>query len=322
MKKLNEIFDITYWTKFDFNKMEICEDSFFEWVNFVSRTSQNNWVVAKVKKIENKKPLEKWQITVSLGGSYVLSAFLQQEDFYTAQNVAVLKPKEKLTEKEMFYYCMCITKNRFRYGAFWREANVTLKDLLIPSKKEIPNWVYTAKIPDYSDIKDKRNNQKLSLSSNKRNIFWLENLFKITTDPFIAITEAEEIPWIYPFISTWNKNNWIVCFTWIDYWKTYPAWCITIASSWNAWETFFQDRDFKVTNMVTILNPKFEINKYIWLFLVTILRKEKYRYSYWRKFWIERTKETKIKLPVDGSWNPDWKFMEEYIKSLPYSKYL
>lgn len=30
----------------------------------------------------------------------------------------------------------------------------------------------------------------------------------------------------------------------------------------------------------------------------------------------------KIKLPVDTEGNPDWQLMEDYIKSLPYSKYL
>ena len=32
--------------------------------------------------------------------------------------------------------------------------------------------------------------------------------------------------------------------------------------------------------------------------------------------------ETEISLPVDQSGDPDWKFMEDYIKSLPYSKNL
>jgi len=31
-------------------------------------------------------------------------------------------------------------------------------------------------------------------------------------------------------------------------------------------------------------------------------------------------KKTKIKLPVKKDGSPDWKFMEDYIKSLPYSK--
>ena len=30
--------------------------------------------------------------------------------------------------------------------------------------------------------------------------------------------------------------------------------------------------------------------------------------------------QTRIKLPVTPSGEPDWKFMEDYIKSLPYSK--
>ena len=32
--------------------------------------------------------------------------------------------------------------------------------------------------------------------------------------------------------------------------------------------------------------------------------------------------ETIIMLPVDDKNNPDWKFMEDYIKSLPYSSNL
>ncbi len=92
-----------------------------------------------------------------------------------------------------------------------------------------------------------------------------------------------------------------------------------MASSGNAGEAFYQEKPFKVTNMITILKPKFNINTYIGLFLVTLIRKEKYRYSYGRKSGIERMKESKIKLPVDSKGNPDWKFMENYIKSLPYS---
>ena len=32
-----------------------------------------------------------------------------------------------------------------------------------------------------------------------------------------------------------------------------------------------------------------------------------------------RLKKLSIKLPVDSKGEPDWKFMEDYIKSLPYS---
>ena len=33
---------------------------------------------------------------------------------------------------------------------------------------------------------------------------------------------------------------------------------------------------------------------------------------------MDRIKETIIHLPVDADGNPDWQFMENYIKTLPY----
>ena len=55
------------------------------------------------------------------------------------------------------------------------------------------------------------------------------------------------------------------------------------------------------------------------MFLVTILNLEKYRYNYGRKASQARMKERSIKLPAKNG-QPDWQFMEKYIKSLPYSK--
>jgi hypothetical protein len=63
------------------------------------------------------------------------------------------------------------------------------------------------------------------------------------------------------------------------------------------------------------------MNTYIALFLQTIINLEQFRYSYWRKFNQERIKKTKIKLPFKD-WKPDWQFMEDFIKSLPYSESL
>ena len=45
MVKLSDIFDVTYGTKFDFNKMIISENKEENYINFVSRTSKNNGAV-------------------------------------------------------------------------------------------------------------------------------------------------------------------------------------------------------------------------------------------------------------------------------------
>jgi len=60
------------------------------------------------------------------------------------------------------------------------------------------------------------------------------------------------------------------------------------------------------------------INKYQYLFIVTILNKQSkfYNYSYQRS--VTRLLNEKIKLPSiekeDGTFEPDWQYMENYIK--------
>lgn len=148
MTTLNDLFHIRYGSQLDLNKMVSDEKG----VNFAARTAKNLGVVERVKLIEGKKPFESGLITVALGGS-ILSSFVQQEPFYTAQNIMVLEPRKNMSFKEKVYYCSCIEKNKFRYSTFGREANRTLKDLKVPSK--VPDWVNNLDLMAY--FKEKAN---------------------------------------------------------------------------------------------------------------------------------------------------------------------
>ena len=55
------------------------------------------------------------------------------------------------------------------------------------------------------------------------------------------------------------------------------------------------------------------------MFLTTLIHIEKYRFNYGRKWDKELMRKSNIKLPVKSDGTPDWEFMENYIKSLPYS---
>jgi len=132
--KLSEIFEIKYWNQFDLNKMEIVDNN---WVFFVTRSSKNLWVSSIVKEIDWIEPFPSWCITVSLWWTYLLSSFVQQNPFYTWQNIKVLIPKEKMNLQEKIYYCMIIEFNRYRYTTHWREANQTLDNLLVPKEPHL-----------------------------------------------------------------------------------------------------------------------------------------------------------------------------------------
>jgi len=60
------------------------------------------------------------------------------------------------------------------------------------------------------------------------------------------------------------------------------------------------------------------LNPYSGLFIVTVLDLERYKYSFGRKYGPKQIQKAKIKLPAQNG-QPDWQFMEDYIKSLPYS---
>jgi len=78
-------------------------------------------------------------------------------------------------------------------------------------------------------------------------------------------------------------------------------------------EAFYQPDPFCSTEDVHIFTPKFALNPYIALFLTTLIRKEKYRFCYGRKWGIQRMKTSVIRLPITPSGTPDWEFMERYV---------
>ena len=61
------------------------------------------------------------------------------------------------------------------------------------------------------------------------------------------------------------------------------------------------------------------MNKYNALFIVTVIKANKYRFSYGRKWTLEKMRDTIIKLPSRRDGMPDFGYMEEYIRALPYS---
>ena len=139
----DELFTIDSGTKLDRVKMS----NVFPTINFVGRANANNGVTDFIDEIEGIEPYEAGLMTVSLGGEYLGSCFIQDKPFYTSQNVNVLIPKHKMS-----YYCkkyiatMIFKEGRLHYKAFIDELNRHMKTdftILLPvdEKKNI-DWGY------------------------------------------------------------------------------------------------------------------------------------------------------------------------------------
>lgn len=310
LEKLSSLFDVKYGVNLDLNKLERTDKANPKSVNFVSRTEKNNGISAFVRLIDGLKPNEQNTISVAAGGS-VLSSFLQPEPYYSGRDVFVLKAKNPMSELELLYYCHCIKENKYRYN-YGRQANKTIRNILVP--KEAPQWIKNLELvnkPNISPIISKE--VKIDIS----NWEWFEfsNLFEISRGRGIRLNEELE-GGKYPIVTSTDQNNGYSGKT--DNKPTHKANTISITRNGSVGEAFYQPKDFCSTEDVHILSPKFPLNSYIGLFLTAIIRKEKYRYNYGRKWGLQRMKDTLIKLPSKNG-KPDFDFMENFIKSLPYS---
>ena len=167
-------------------------------------------------------------------------------------------------------------------------------------------------------LKNKNSNKKMSLDIKKWKWFNLGNLF--TFEKGERLTKLDRISGDIPLITASENNNGIAGFISLENFENKKKIFenkITIDMFFNV---FYHDyKYFSDDNIHTLIPIKFELNKYNALFLVTVLSKLKYKYAYGRQVRLMRLPFEKIKLPVDKKGNPDWQFMENYIKSLPYS---
>ncbi len=132
------------------------------------------------------------------------------------------------------------------------------------------------------------------------------------------LTKADMIDGDIPYIGAIESNNGLSAMIANDE-HLHEANTITVSYNGSIAEAFYQDKEFWPTDDVNVLYPHFKLNRHIAMFLTTVLHNEKYRFNYGRKWKKDLMEKSKIKLPVDAKGNPDWKYMENYIKSLPYS---
>ena len=96
----------------------------------------------------------------------------------------------------------------------------------------------------------------------------------------------------------------------------HPANTITVCYNGSIGETFYQDEPFWASDDVNVLYPKFELNKYIAFFICPIIKTVGQKYAFVDKWKQEDMKDAIIKLPITSSGEPDWQYMESYMKAV------
>lgn len=99
--------------------------------------------------------------------------------------------------------------------------------------------------------------------------------------------------------------------------KMFPGNCICVTNDGSVGYAYYQPSEFTCSHSMTALYlNKISLTRYIAIFLIAAIEKQRVCFTYARKWRPKRMKHSKIMLPVDSNGQPDWDLMESYGKTL------
>ncbi|MDR3046243.1 MAG: restriction endonuclease subunit S [Bacteroidales bacterium] len=286
-----ELFNINYGNSLELVNMEQCQSIDINAVPFISRTENNNGVSAFVKEELDIELNSCHTLTVAVGGS-VLSTFYQPLPYYTGFHVLVLSPKEKMSVIEMLFYAECIKANKYKYN-YGRQANKTLKDILIPNSisqdSDRINKLKKIFLKTISNVSMLQIGSPLLLSTSEMSD-WVktEDLFDTIYGinlELVNLTQCKSTDiGAVPFVSRTENNNGVSAFvkTEIDI-DPNPAHTLSVAGGGSVLATFYQPLPYYSGRDLYVLIPKIKMSAVEMLFYAECIKANRYKYNYGRQ---------------------------------------
>lgn len=337
---ISDLFDKPYkGLAYSAQDLMTCDFNHKNAIRYVTRTDTNNGLKGYVVN-ENFSNIENGNaITI---GDTTSTIYYQAKEFICGDHIVILRSKF-LNEIRGLFITSLLNKERYRYnyGRAFKKELIRSTKIKLPIDEECnPDWQWiedyvkktlVPKLPDKSksvwekgfDTKPLLNN-KLPLNTKEWKWFRIDKWFDVILTKGDIKADRIEIGTI-PLISSGESNNGIVKY--VDKEgdgkaEIFSQNTITLDMFCHA---YYQPKDFYAVGhgRVNILKPKFKINQYIAMFICSLIDKEIYRFSYGRAVYSSVAKNIKLKLPAirnaQGEYVPDWQWMEDYIKGLPYS---
>jgi len=332
--KLVDLFEIEIAKSIDKTKLK----NQYNGINYISRKTTNNGLELKTN-YDNYDLLNFGNtLSLTMVGEYKGTCFYQEKDFYSSQNILLLR-KDNLNKNQFLFLTSLFTKkykNENNYSDALKKQSILKETIKLPSILNQETNLYE---PDWQYMENYITNLEKDLNIQKINntIGNIKNIKKEELD----ISEWKEYKLVdlfdikrgnnsknpktignIPFISSTSFNNGINNYVELNLKDIIDSNVITVANNGSVGETFYQNKVFMVSSDVSILKSKYQLfNKNIAIFLIPIIKKISIKYNYASKWSLEKMKQETIKLPSKlnqetNVYEPDWQYMEDYIIDL------
>ncbi len=197
------------------------------------------------------------------------------------------------------------------------EPNYSFMEFYIRSK-ESNVFEKVKKVIDKRIEKVKNFKEVPNLENKKWNEFFIEDIFHIKAGK--RLTKADMIKGETPFIGASDSNNGITNFV-SNINSSLDSNVLGVNYNGSVVENFYHPYKAIFSDDVKRLSLKeVEGNEFLYLFIKTIILKQKSKFQYAYKFNEARMLRQKLLFPISKNGKIDYDYMENYIKKIEYEK--
>lgn len=291
---------------------------------FVVNSAANNGIGG----FSTKPATEKGNIITFSDTTEGNTFFYQPHDFIGFSHVQGMYEKNHAWTRNQLLFLVSVLKftcvGRYTYGRKMTRENIAASLVLLPSDEYgLPDWQWMESYVDSLHSKPlvtQNNSHAGSFDTNTWKWFQLggdDGLFEIRKGK--RLTSDDQTEGDTPYIGAIDSNNGVS--NRIGQNPIHDGNTISLSYNGSVGEAFYQPVSYWATDDVNALYLRPEYGTLCpatGLFVCSVLKHDRYRYSYGRKWTLDNMNATKIKLPATSDGKPDWQWMESYIKSLPY----
>lgn len=298
MKKIIDLFDIQNARSrgFDSHQKGI--------IPFVSNGLYNNGIVGYITSLEDEKVFTDKAICVSS----FCEATVHNPPFLPRGNggsgLIVLIPKSKMTDNELYYYATQINNQRWRFSFSRMVIGNRLKNLSL-----LDDPINTSVRSEIVKLLPKGNANSQIRQHNNYKWVLLTDLCNIEKKSALPQNQLETNGKT-PYVTTSSKNNGISDYVFAN--PNSKGKCLTVALNGSVGETFFQFDDFITSGDNITLRLKTSYDPYMLFFIAFLIRRQRWRYNYYRKLTLKKLNKFKIPLPFSDK-NIDTSYIRKVV---------
>lgn len=257
-------------------------------------------------------------------------AYYQPASFALDTHVTALYPLEPMTRNVMLFIAGCISKQRVLFGHGHSINTSRLKHLTIMlpcSDNQSPDYEFMEEYMKHKELHLLKRYKSFLQTKNINSNIRIESLKSCSWKDFLVsyigeiksgqdIYDRERIDGDNPYVTATALQNGIGYFVGNTN-KTLSSGCISVNRNGSVGYAFYHPYKALFGNDTRKIAPFYD-NRWVNFFITRAITQQKDKYGYGLKLGTERLKKQSIMLPVDNREQPNYEYMENYMRNIEY----